>query len=489
MLSPQALLERLGKGDADAMHREAGLSLTFLRQQARNVPIRQQTLLHTLDWSYDLLDTRAQQLFTRLGVFLGGWTLQAAQAVCQDQEHQIDADDLFEQLEGLVNQSLVVPLEENLSEVENGPRFRFLEPLREYACKLLQESSEGQARQQKHASYYLSLVEQIEPALVGNRRSRAVRQLLREQDNIRTALAWSVEHREAELAQRFCGALGLFWESQSQFQEAHSWLEAALRMGEHTPMDVRAKLALAAARLTNWEMALEQSREFAQEALSFYEACGDTRGSANALFQIGDAWYFQGEYTQATLYMEKALKLQRELGERRSTALTLGRLGAVLTLQGHLDRAKDSLTEAITFFRHSDDVWGLSGVLISLGTLLQLQGKPLQALDPLREAMLLTQEIRQRYTLALALITLGCVLGVASDARYAALICSAAEALFEQIASALPPAYRPLYMSYLMSFQTRINESTWKKDWAQGRTLSPEQAVALALEGCQSLLP
>ncbi len=488
LLSPQAVLERLGKGDAGAQHGEVGLSLTFLRQQARNVPVRQQTLLHTLDWSYHLLDIQAQRLFRRLGVFTGGWTLQAALVVCQDEDHQIGAEDLFEQLEGLVNQSLVVPLEERSPDEETVQRFRFLQPLHEYAWKQLQESGEGGVRQQQHASYYLDLVEQIEPELVGNRRRRAIQSLIREQDNIRTALAWAIEHEEAELAQRFYGALGLFWESQSQFQETHSSLQAVLRMGEHTPIEVRAKLALAAARLTNWEMALEHSREFAQEALSLYEACGDTRGKANALFQIGDAWYFQGEYTQATEYLQRALKLQRDLGELRSTALTLSRLGAISTLQGDFDRAESDLTEAVTFFRQSGESWVLSGALNSLGVLAVLQGKLHQALSLMREAMLLAQETRQRYTLALTLISLGCALGVASDARYAALICSMAEALFEQTTSALPPAYRPLYIGYLMSIKARVNEGTWETEWAQGRRLSSEQAVALALEGCQQVL-
>ena len=125
-----------------------------------------------------------------------------------------------------------------------------------------------------------------------------------------------------------------------QFQEAHRWIGATLEMGKHTSLEVRAKLTLAASRLTNWEMALEHSRELAQEALSLYEVCGDVRGRAKALFQVGDAWYMQGKYTLATRYLEETLNLQHELSEPRGAALTLRRLGAIATLQGDFDRAE-----------------------------------------------------------------------------------------------------------------------------------------------------
>ena len=490
LLSPQAILERLGKSESSGQHGQAGLSLTFLRQQARNMPARQQTLLHTLDWSYHLLDTQAQQLLIRLGVFVRGWTLQAALAICQDEDHQVGVEDLFEQLEGLINQSLVVPmpLEERLPVEEIIQRFRFLEPIREYALKRLQESGEEEALRWRHARYYLQLVEQIELDLGGSQRYRAVQQLVGEQDNVRVALAWAIEQGEAEIAQRFCGALGLFWESRSQFQEAHRWIGAALEMGKHTSVEVRAKLTLAASRLTNWEMELEHSREFAQEALSYYEACGDARGRAKALFQVGDAWYMQGKYTLATRYLEETLNLQRELSELRGAALTLRRLGAIATLQGEFDRAEVYLTEALTFFQQLGESWGLSSILVDYGVLAVVQGKLLQALSPFREAMLLAQEIKQRYNLAIALAALGCALGVASSARYTALLCSTAEILFEQTGTALPLVYRSLYMTYLLSIKAQVDEEKWVTWWEQGRKFSPEQVVALALEGCQQTL-
>lgn len=491
LLSPQALLERLAGSEPAGQPGREGRSLTFLRQEARNAPARHQTLLHTLDWSYHLLNAQAQQLFTRLGVFVGGWTLEAALAICVGEDIEAGIEDIFEQIEGLVNQSLVVPVPsaEGLSDDEIDQQFRFLEPIREYASKRLRESGEGETLQGRHARYYLRLVEQIEPGLGGSQRLRAILHLAREQDNLRAALAWATGRGEAELAQRLSGALGLFWESRSQFLEAHRWIDAALVMGSDTPVAVRAKLTLAAARLTNWEMALERSRQLAQEALSLYEACGDARGSARALFQVADSYYMQGEYSQATGYLEEALHLQREIGEQRDYAFTLGRLGAISTLQGDFDRAEASLIEAVTFFREFGEPWGLSSILIYLGVLAAVQDKPLQALGTFREEMILAQQIGQHFNLAIALSAIGCTLGLAGSAMAAAVICSAGEALFERLGSALPPAYRPLYKTYLTSVKARVDEETWTAWWAQGRSLSPEQAVAFALEGYQQLLP
>jgi predicted ATPase len=490
LLSPQAVLERLAGSEPVGQHGKEGLSLSFLRQQARNMPVRQQTLLYTLDWSYHLLDRQAQQLFTRLGVFVGGWTLEAALIICQDEDMQADAEDMFEQIEGLVNQSLVVPMSstQHLSEEESMLRFRFLEPIREYALKRLREGGERETIQELHARYYLRLIEQIEPDLGGNQRRRAVQHLVREQDNLRAALAWTIGRGEAELAQRLCGVLGLFWESRTQFQEAHHWIDAALEAGTDTPVAVRAKLFLAAARLANWEMALEQSRKFAQEALVLYEACGDDRGRARALFQVGDSHYMQGEYPQAIRYMEEALHLQRTLNEQRDYAFTLGRLGAIAMLQGDLDRAEADLTETVAFFRELGEPLGLSSVLIYLGVLAVVQGKLLQALGVFREDMVLAQEIGQHFNLAIALSAIGCTLGLAESAKAAAQLCSAAEVLFEQLGSAFPPAYRPLYTSYLTSIKAQVDEETWETWWIQGRRLTSEQAVALALAECQQVL-
>ncbi|HLH61153.1 MAG TPA: tetratricopeptide repeat protein [Ktedonobacteraceae bacterium] len=292
----------------------------------------------------------------------------------------------------------------------------------------------------------------------------------------------------AELAQRLCGALSLFWEAHSQFKEAHHWIDAALEMGQDTPARVRAKLLLAASRLATWEMVSERVRTLAQEALTLYESCGDAPGRATAIFQIGDAWHMQGEYARASRCFEESLNLQRELGDRRSYAFTLSRLGAIDMLRGNFPQAQARLTEAVTLFREYGEPWGLSVMLTSLGFLCLLQRQLFLSLAYLREGLILAQETGNLFNIAINLMAFGCTLGVASDPIYMAQVCSAAEALFERLGTSLPAAYVPLYQSYQQNARSRVDGAIWDMEWSQGKTFSQEQAIMLALEICQRCL-
>ncbi len=469
------ILQRLAGG--------TGQSLTFLRSTAHNVLQRHQTLHDTLDWSYELLDLRQQCLFRRLSVFLGGWTLHAALNIAAAEDQATTLDDLLEQMEALIDHSLVkrMALEERPLEEISEQRFHLLETIREYALGQLGACGEREDIQRRHATHYLALAERVEPNLSGREQVRAVSMLVREQDNLRAALAWAIEHDEAEMVQRMCGALGRFWEARTQFQEAHRWIDAALKMTQEMPPAVRAKLLMAASRITLWEIAYEHSRELAQEALVLYETVGDMAGKTWAMFHIGDTWHMQGEYTLATGYLEESLHLQREQENWHSYAFTLSRLGAMATLQGDFPQAWTYLSEALTLQREYSEPGLLNVTLVYLGVLALAQGELIQSNTYLREGLLLAQQTGNRYMLAIDLIAFGCLLGTIREPSYAARVCSAAEALFESLNTALPAAYRPLYDAYLGSLKSQVDETTWEKWWTEGKALSPEEMSALAL--------
>ncbi|MFL5697689.1 MAG: ATP-binding protein [Ktedonobacteraceae bacterium] len=469
------ILQRLAGG--------TGQSLTFLRSTAHNVLQRHQTLHDTLDWSYELLDLRQQCLFRRLSVFLGGWTLHAALTIAAAEDLMTTLDDLLEQMEALIDHSLVkrMLLEERPLEEISEPRFHLLETIREYALGQLGACGEREDIQRRHATHYLALAERVEPNLSGREQVRAVSMLAREQDNLRAALAWAIEHNEAEIAQRMCGALGRFWEARTQFQEAHRWIDAALKMTQEMPPAIRAKLLMAASRITLWEIACEHSRELAQEALVLYEAVGDMAGKTWAMFHIGDTWHMQGEYTLATGYLEESLHLQREQENWHSYAFTLSRLGAMATLQGNFPQAWTYLSEALTLQRENSEPGLLNVTLVYLGVLALAQGDLIQSSTYLREGLLLAQQTGNRYMLAIDLIAFGCLLGTIREPFYAARVCSGAEALFESLNTALPAAYRPIYDAYLGSLKSQVDETTWERWWAEGKFLSQEEMSALAL--------
>ena len=474
------ILQRLAGG--------TGQSLTFLRSTTHNVLQRHKTLHDTLDWSYELLDLQQQCLFRRLSVFLGGWTLHAAQAISIVEDRTATLDDVLEQMESLIDHSLVkrMPLVEGSLAEHAEPRFHFLEMIREYGLGRLEACGERENIQRRHATYYLTIAECIEPNVSGREQSVAVSMLAREQDNLRAALGWAIEHDEADIAQRMCGALGRFWEVRTQFQEAHHWIDAALEMTQETPPVVRAKLLMAASRLALWEIAYERSRELAQQALILYEAIEDLVGKTWAIFQIGDTWHMQGEYTLATRYLEESLHLLQEQENWRGYAFTLSRLGAMATLQGNFPQARTWLTEAVPLLREYSEPVLLNVTLVYLGVLALVQGDVIQSNTYLREGLLMAQQTGNRYTLASDLIAFGCLLGTTRGPSYAARVCSAAEALFESLNTALPAAYCPLYDVYLGSLKSQVDETTWETWWAEGKALSQEEVSTLALAASEA---
>ena len=461
---------------------ETGQRLTFLRTMARNVLPRHQTLHDTLEWSYELLDSSQQCLFRRLSVFIGGWTLHAALTIVLAEE-RATLDDVLEQMESLINHSLVKRMlrEEDALEENEEPRFHFLETIREYALGQLEACGECEEIQRRHATYYLAMAERVEPPLSGREQSMAVTALAREKDNLRAALGWAIEHNEAEIVQRLCGALGRFWEARTQFQEAHRWIDAALKMTQEMPPAVRAKLLMAASRITLWEIACEHSRELAQEALTLYEAVGDVAGKTWAMFHIGDTWHMQGEYALATSYFEESLHLQREQENWSGYAFTLSRLGAMATLQGNFSQAWIWLSESLPLHRVYSEPGLLNVTLVYLGVLALIQGDIIQSRTYLREGLLLAQQTGNRYMLATDLIAFGCLLGTMRGPFYAAQVCSAAEALFESLHTALPVAYRPLYDAYVSGIKAQVDETTWETWWAEGKALSQGDLCTLAL--------
>ncbi len=474
------ILQRLAGGP--------GQRLIFLRSTTSNVIQRHQTLHDTLDWSYELLDSPQRCLFRRLSVFLGGWTAQAALATGMPENKAATLDNVLEEMESLIDHSLVkrMSLEEGPLEEKAEPRFYCLETIREYGLGRLEACGEWEDMQRRHATYYLALAEGIEPKLSGREQSVAVSMLARERDNLRAAVAWAIEHDEAELAQRMCGALGKFWEACAQFQEAHRWIDAALTMTHETSPAIRAKLLMAASRLALWEIACERSRELAQEALALYEAVEDAVGRTWAIYQIGDTWHMQGEYALASRYLEESLHLLREQESWGGYAFTLSRLGAVATLQGNFPQAWTWLIEALPLVRKYSEPGLLTVTLVYLGVLALAQGDVAQSSAFLREALLLAQQTGNRYMLATDLIAYGCLLGTLRGPSYAARLCSAAEALFEGLNTALPEAYRPLYHAYLGGLKSQVDETTWETWWAEGKALSLDELSALALAASEA---
>ncbi|MDP8931409.1 MAG: AAA family ATPase [Actinomycetota bacterium] len=228
LLTPEAILARLGS------------RLRLLVSGPRDLPKRQQTLRETIDWSYELLEASEQRLFARLAVFVAGWSLEEAEAVCGPPEEL--GMEVFEGLSSLAEKSLVVVREDSPE-----PRFAMLETIREFALERLADGGEEEQQRRRHAETYLALAERAEPELVGPERRRWLDRLEREHDNFRSALAWSIQQGEVGTALRLVGALWRLWQARGYLGEGRRWTEEALQLpGAESNARVLAK-ALAAA--------------------------------------------------------------------------------------------------------------------------------------------------------------------------------------------------------------------------------------------------
>lgn len=338
LFSPRALLARL------TSHR--GARLEVLTGGARDLPTRQQTLRHALDWSHDLLVSEAKTLFRRLAVFVGGWTLEAAEEVGNaDNDLGID---VLEELQALQDMSLLVR-----SDLPDGePRFGMLKTVQEYAAERLAESGEAEGVQRRHAEFFLALAEVAGSALLGAYRAPWLARLNQEIDNLRAALSWSLEN-DRRLGLRLAGALGLFWLVQSHFSEGRNWLEALLARPAELGRTFEVARALAIAGTLAWRQGesaaaqplLEESIEICREL-----DADDLLGFA--LIHLGLALLAQGRPAEAHARFQAGLERYRAAGNEWGVAFALVWLGSTTRLSGELDRAhalhEESLARART---------------------------------------------------------------------------------------------------------------------------------------------
>jgi predicted ATPase/transcriptional regulator with XRE-family HTH domain len=372
MLTPQAILARMKATDRHAIFQ-------ILTSGARDLPARQQTLRNTIDWSYALLDAGEQVLFARLAVFVGGWTLEAAEAVCNAADDL--AIDVFNGIMSLVDKSLLLQVE--------GPggesRFTMLETIREYALERLAERGETHALQRRHAEFFLALAEEAEDHLLDSAPTWWLERLDAENDNLRASLAWSQTAPDADLEFRLAGALGQFWIIRGYNREGRDWVDHALRRAKEATWSddtehqgeqrIKAKLLLQAGRLAQALGDFAQGRIYLEESGDLYRRLGDDLGLARSLTELGvGAEWGRGDYAAARILQEQSVALFRPVGSKAELAFALICLaGPILALGDHM-QAQALFEESMAIYRELGNKTymtyasaGLAGVAIHQG--------------------------------------------------------------------------------------------------------------------------
>jgi tetratricopeptide (TPR) repeat protein len=373
LLPPPAILKRLDQ------------SLKLLVGGAADLPARQQTLRSAIEWSYNLLGSDERTLFARLSVFVGGFTLESAEAV-------VNTDGVLDLLSG-IETLLANSLLRRVDSASDEPRFDMLQTIREYAREKLVESGEAVRLHQCHAQAFLALAERAEPALRGPEQLAWFQRLEREHDNLRAALTWIQAAGSGEAGLRLTAALWWFWYVRGYASEGWLWLESALEKGADAAIPLRVKALNAVAWLELHQQDFKTQRTYLEKALVLARSAGDKWGIANSLYLLGRLSYYQADLTTAFQLTEESLALSRELGDASLIGIVLLDWAQELYHAGDLDRARAVLEESLMLLRARGDLTNIAHVLWLLGDVIADQGNLKQAAALYHESLVLHHQL------------------------------------------------------------------------------------------------
>jgi predicted ATPase/transposase/transcriptional regulator with XRE-family HTH domain len=506
LFTPQTLLERLDN------------PLKLLTGGARDLPLRQQTLRNAIAWSYDLLDEREKALFSRLGVFVGSCTLEAAEAACNaDGDLSID---VLDGVSALVDKSLL----RQEAGVGGELRFTMLETIREYALERLAASGEVDNARLRHATFFLHKAEAAQQQLHSGQQHVWVERLTADYDNLRAALEWSLAATPAEIGLRLAWSLDAYWFWCGHFSEGRMWLDRALERRAGSSELAQARVLLAAGHLAQKDP-LEHTRMVAwlEEALAIFHTLGDRTGCAEALLYLGQeaSWrcdfargealveeglrlcqdlnsllsgrallflgvarHAQGDQAAAERFFEGSLALFRDLGDPWLAGHALVSLGRVALSRGDDRRAEALVEQGMALQGEVGTPWGVAEALIELGRIAQRRGDDRRALDLYRESLAMLWDIGSKSKYAACLEVIASLAVAQRRPEHAARLFAAAAALRESFGIPLAPVEREEHERALASARAQLDAATFAAAWAEGQAMSLEQVI----EEAQSLI-
>jgi predicted ATPase/DNA-binding SARP family transcriptional activator len=456
LFPPELLLERLDD------------RLTLLSGPV-DVPERQRTLRGALDWSHGLLAPAEQELFRRLGVFAGSFTVADAEAVCGAG---------VDELAALVDQSLVRRLA--------GGRLALLETIREYALELLAASGEEGEQRRRHAAHLLGLAEAADAVTFGGDQAEWWARLDLAHDDLRAALSWAAEAGESEQELRLGAALWSFWNGRGHWREGRRRLEAALARGEDAAPGTRARAAAAAGALAYRQGDLATAEARYEEAHVGFLDVGDRLGEGRMLGEFGNLAVARGEYELALGRYEEARALFRELGLDSRVGKVTANMGAVANIRRDFARGSELLREALELQRAAADH---DGAAISLHNLARAElqlGRRREAARLLAEGLEAARELGYRELIAYSLEGIAEVGAAGSDPEPAARLAGAGSALLDELGVALGPDDAASHEAALAALRRSLGQEGLDAALERGAALPVDEAVELALAVARS---
>lgn len=408
-------------------------SFQLLSHGERTAMPRQQTLRATIEWSFALLTDAERTLFQRLAVFAGRFDIEAAENVCAGEG--IERGQILDLLTQLVEKSLVL-----VREQAGTMRYRLLEPIRQYAQDLLQESGAAPTVHGRHVHYFLRIAQEAEPRMLDLERQVAFEELEAEHANFLAGLAWAVEH-EPETALKLSNALGWFWEFRGYWAQGREWFNRTTSQGSATVADLRGEAYVRVGRLAWMQGEYEQAVGLTEQGLRLCEESGNRHWLGVALASLGGVAAYRGEFDRAVTLLEQGLSIGIELddedllnkarinlataaffqgdyerardlvqqflsdmGQRgHDEALCLHLLGEIESALGNIEKAAIYYEEALAIGRKLGWKRAVAGALDGLGKVAFDRGDYVRARAFYDEALQITDELGQRSEFAIAL--------------------------------------------------------------------------------------
>jgi predicted ATPase/DNA-binding SARP family transcriptional activator len=462
LLTPAALLERLA------------LRLPLLTGGPIDADARHRTLRATIDWSHELLDGSSRELFEHLGVFAGGFTLDAAETVCPAQPGR--GEDLLDRLAALADSSLL----ERRGASGGEPRFAQLEIVREYARERLAAGGKSEDAYRRHAEYFYALAQRAEQEIRGTQQPAWLERLEAEHDNLRAALEWSLA-TDPQLALALAGELRNFWDLRGYVREAERWLEQALIAAPPTPTIGRVKALRGRANVALCLEDLERAAAFADEALRVCRELGDESELSSCYNSRGSVATIIGDYELAEACYAEGAHLARRVGNRWLLMLATINLGNLLMTRHDYERAFDVSKEALSLAEHAGDRQSMSIALLNLATCCLQTERVDEATEHIHQALAHSGAARDRWTPIIGLELAAGGLAQGGRVELAATVIACAERLRHEVGRALEPCEFDIQQRTLALLRARMHDEAVAAAWARGEALSLDEAMALVL--------
>ena len=469
LLPPQALLRRLER------------RLEVLTSGAQDLPARQRTLRDTLQWSYDLLSAEEQRLFRWLSVFAGGFSLEAAAAVCNSgSEPPLD---VLTGVASLLDKSLVQQTEQEGEE----PRFRMLETLCEFGLACLRTNGEAAAARRAYAEYYVELAEEAEPYLEGPELVRWLDRLERERENLLAVLQQAATGRDEEvpLVLRLSSALLDLWVTRWYPGEGRGFLQRGLARKQAAPTPLRLKALITEGLLMWYQRDFRELAPVAEEALALARELEDRENLIYALVLQGVALVNIRDYAEARSGFKAALAQARSHGEPKAVAFVLMHLGILAMFQREHQRAIGLFEESLALYKTTGSITFTPMLLYFLSRTRLREGEFAQARVLIEEVQSLVRIVRSKWEVALALNVMGEIALLQGEMERAEALLSESIQLSQEMGDRHNMVCTRLMLASLALAQD--NDALARAQYEEGLTIALELgatgAIAAGLKG------